>query len=164
MRNLVIIIQMTCCVWVNAFADEVYKWTDKNGAVHYGEFPPVNKASKTIQTPSSKPAPAESESEDETDAAGAPAVSNDSMDKKKKMLEGMTEERITKREAKEKADKDKKLAEGRCNDAKGQLAILEAGGRISQGGADGKKHYLDENTVKQRTAEWRVEAKKWCKK
>ena len=122
------------CVPAIAAAEEVYKWTDKKGNVHYGEFLPNSGRSKTIETPRT-PSPAED----------ADTASDDTLlDKQKKALEGMSEERITKKEAKEKAEKEKQEATRRCNTAKGRLALYENGGRIQVPGADGKLHVLSD--------------------
>ena len=135
-------------------ADEVYKWTDKNGAVHYGEFPPGSGPSKTIQTPTA-PQP----------AADADTPSDDApIDKQKHALEGMSEDRIKKKEAKEKASKEKLEATKRCNTAKGNLAIFEDGGRIQQAGPDGKLHVLSDAEIKTGLADARKTVEKLCKK
>lgn len=137
-----------------AGAEEVYKWTDKKGNVHYGEFPPGSGPSKTIQTPTA-PQPVE-------DAA---AASEDApLDKQKQALEGMSEERIKKKEAKEKAEKEKLEATKRCNTAKGRLAIFEDGGRIQEAGPDGKLHVLTDAELKTGLAEARKLVEKLCKK
>jgi hypothetical protein len=65
---LSIVLGMTLTV-AAAHADEVYKWVDKNGVVHYGEFPPNNKKAKTIETPSRPEPPAEDDDEEGGSAA-----------------------------------------------------------------------------------------------
>ncbi len=135
-------------------ADEVYKWTDKKGAVHYGEFPPGSGPSKTIQTPAA-PQPAADADTPTDDAPG---------DKQKQALEGMSEDRIKKKEAKEKANKEKLEATKRCNTAKGNLAIFEDGGRIQQAGPDGKLHVLTDAEIKTGLADARKTVEKLCKK
>lgn len=142
------------CVPVVASADEVYKWTDKNGTVHYGEFAPSNSRSKTIETPST-PRPA-----DEAELSGDDAP----LDKQKKALEGMNEDRIAKKEAKEKADKEKQEATRRCNIAKGRLALYENGGRIQVPGADGKLHVLSDAELKTALIEARKDVERMCKR
>ena len=138
-----------------ASAEEVYKWTDKNGAVHYGEFPPGSGPSKTIQTPTAA-RPAEE--------AGEAASSDAPLDKQKKALEGMSEERIKKKESKDKADKAQQEATKRCNTAKGRLAIFEDGGRIQEAGPDGKLHILSDAELKTGLVEARKLVEKLCKK
>jgi len=142
------------CVPAIAGAEEVYKWTDKKGAVHYGEFPPGSGPSKTIQTPTA-PRPAEGD---------AAATEDAPLDKQKQALEGMNEDRIKKKEAKEKADKEKQEATKRCNTAKGRLAIFEDGGRIQEAGPDGKLHVLSDAELKTGLAEARKLVEKLCKK
>jgi hypothetical protein len=142
------------CLSAVAGAGEAYKWTDKNGNVHYGEFAPGSGPSKTIETPSA-PRPAE----------GDAASSDDpSLEKQKKALEGMSEDRIKKKEAKEKSEKDKQEATKRCNTAKGNLAIFEEGGRIQQAGPDGKLHVLTDAEIKTGLAEARKTVEKLCNK
>lgn len=143
------------CASTIVVAEEVYKWTDKNGNIHYGEFPPGSGPSKTIQTPTA-PRPAEEGAEASSDAAP--------LDKQKKALEGMSEERIKKKETKEKTEKEQKEAAKRCNIAKGNLTIFEDGGRIQQVGADGKLHILTDAEIKTGLVDARKGVEKWCKK
>lgn len=146
----------------NATADEVYKWKDKNGVVHYGEFEPPNRKSTTIETPSSKPAPGEGESEtDGTPSETTPKESE--LNQKKKKLENMNEDRAKKKDAKAKSDDQAKAMEQRCNALKSRLAVLERGGRMSEGRPDGKVHYLTDDEVKGRIAETRKIIDKDCK-
>jgi len=155
MRYIILALGLACgCVSTVATAEEVYKWTDKKGNVHYGEFPPGSGPSKTIQTPSAPP------------AAEGEAASSDSapLDKQKKALEGMSEERITKKEAKEKAEKAQLEATKRCNTAKGNAAIFEDGGRIQMPGPDGKLHMLTDAEIKTGLADARKTVEKLCKK
>lgn len=142
------------CVSALAQAEEVYKWTDKNGTVHYGEFAPNNRRSKTIETPST-PRPA-----DEAEVSG----DDTPLDKQKQALEGLSEERIKKKEAKEKADKEKQEATRRCNTAKGRLTIFEEGGRIRMPDANGKLHVLSDAELKTALAEARKDTERLCKK
>lgn len=158
MRYLILALGLTYgCMLAVAGADEVYKWTDKDGKVHYGEFPPGSGPSKTIQTPTA-PRPAES-------AEAAATTSDDApLDKQKKALEGMSEDRIKKKEAKEKADKEKLEATKRCNTAKGRLAMFEEGGRLQEAGPDGKLHVLTDAEIKTGLVEARKTVEKVCKK
>ena len=155
MRYLILALGLVYgCVSAIAAAEEVYKWTDKKGNVHYGEFPPNSGRSKTIETQST-PRLAE--------AADTPS-DDDSLDKQKKALEGMSEERIAKKEAKEKAEKEKQEAARRCNTTKGRLALYENGGRIQVPGADGKLHVLSDAELKTALVEARKDAEKVCKR
>ena len=155
MRYILVVLGLACGgIATMAHAEEVYKWTDKNGAVHYGEFPPGSGPSKTIQTPTTA-RPAE-----DAEAATGDA----SLDNQKKALEGMSEERIKKKEAKEKAEKAQQEATKRCNTAKGRLAIFEEGGRIQEAGPDGKLHVLSDAELKTGTMEARKLVEKFCKK
>ena len=155
MRYIMVVLGLAWgCAATMAHAEEVYKWTDKNGAVHYGEFPPGSGPSKTIQTPTTA-RPTED----------AEAASDDApLDKQKKAVEGLSEERIKKKEAKEKADKAQQEVTKRCNTAKGRLAIFENGGRIQEAGPDGKLHILSDAELKTGLAEARKLVEQLCKK
>ena len=155
MRYIIIALGLVYgCVSAIAAAEEVYKWTDKKGNVHYGEFPPNSGRSKTIETPST-PRPAETADTANDDAP---------LDKQKKALEGMSEERITKKEAKEKAEKEKQVAARNCNTAKGRVALYENGGRIQVPGQDGKLHVLSDAELKTALIEARKDAERLCKR
>lgn len=166
MRHLSLALVIAAAALCNVNADEVYKWKDKNGVVHYGEFEPQNRKSTTIETPTSKPDVAVDEATgDETQTAiDQVAPQEGSVEKKKKMLENINEERAKKNEAKAKAASNAQANQERCDSLKSRLAVLERGGRFSEGRPDGKVHYLTEDEIKARIAETSKSIAKDCKK
>lgn len=50
--NLTTILVLACCLAsVSAYSNEIYRWTDENGVVHFGDRPPDGQATQTINVP-----------------------------------------------------------------------------------------------------------------
>ncbi len=60
----VLLTLVTGLVSANALAGEIYKWTDENGLVHFGDRPPQGQQAQSISTPEAAPP-----DDDETESA-----------------------------------------------------------------------------------------------
>jgi hypothetical protein len=141
-----------CAVSV-AFAGEIHKWVDDNGVVHYGEAAPDNRPSTSIETP-----------EPDTDSnSGAPASAQERLESQYRAIEQLSEERIRRREEKEKADADERKRVGACARLKDRLVTLKDGGRLYNVKPDGTREYLTEETRQKRLAEGEAQLKKYCR-
>ena len=51
-RALLFATTLTACISSSSvtIAEEIYKWVDEAGVVHYGEHPPKNQVSETLRT------------------------------------------------------------------------------------------------------------------
>ena len=49
MRNLLRILAVVVCLFVSTVHAQVYKWTDENGRVQYGDRPPQDRPTKPVQ-------------------------------------------------------------------------------------------------------------------
>lgn len=148
----------------NAFAD-IYKWVDKNGNVFYGDNPPQQIESKSL----------------EMDTNNTPERNNPLELQKRHLEEAVKEadERIEARRAKsatKHAEKEARLAnEQRCLEAREQLAVLqerrpvyldEAGRFRLKWKSDtyqGKRNYLNDTTRALEIERVRQEITKHCK-
>jgi hypothetical protein len=121
---------------------KVYKWTDANGQVHYGEQPGnTNAETVTIrQNETTKPRPikkVDKDSEDETSAAKEPE---------------MVEVKIP---AKEKRQL--------CQQAKGDVEAINSRGRMREINAKGEYIYLSEEQKQARISAAKKRIKKYCR-
>lgn len=152
MKNLItLLIVGLFCLSPLSFAGKIYKWTDSEGNVQYGEHPPNRNAKqlKVPRGPAHTPAPA--------------AKPGSTQDSTKKLLDAFDKERKTKEEAAAKAAAEKELREKNCSSAKRRIAGLKVGGRQYEMTEDGKRHYLNEADIQNRLAEAQKFADKWCK-
>jgi hypothetical protein len=135
MRLWFVIVLMTS---VSANAAEIYRWTDENGQVHYGERPPDDRA-QPMDIP--------------TESSSAPRLQSDETARRarqQRLLEAYEYERARKAErAALAANKASQLAV-QCERLRNQWRRLNFGGPVYFQGEDGERRYLDED---QRTAE-----------
>ncbi len=139
------------CLSPLSFAGKIYKWTDSDGSVHYGERPP-NRHTKQLKVrkgPAYKAAPA--------------AKPSSTQGSTKKLLDAFDKERKDKQETEAKAAEEKARADKNCSSAKRRIAGLKIGGRQYEMTDQGERHYLNEADVQNRLAEARKFADKWCK-
>lgn len=148
---------------LTAHADEVYKWVDKDGTVHYGEFPPNNKKSKTIETPST-PEPQAQETSEESDATAPPAQAAPTDAPKANSRDKFLEDRNKQKEEKEKAERLKKEKLRACNEAKSNVEMLGSGGKIRIVDESGNAKFLNEEEMKKRLDAEKKNVEKYCKK
>lgn len=135
----------------SSFAGKIYKWTDANGKVHYGERPPAGKAEQMKikgTTPfGTAPAP---KSSDKGDAAS-------------KFLESVEAERKEKKEADDLSAKNKAITDKNCSISRRQVASLKQGGRQYEVDEKGERTYLGEGAIQSRLNEAQKNVEKWCK-
>lgn len=132
-----------------AASAQLYKYVDKDGKTVYTDQPPANAESKPLRIQSAPPVPA------------APAKS--ALDKDKELDKG-------RKEASEKAKKGEQAAraaadaEQRCADARGNLQLYEAGGRITKRNAAGERVFLEEKEIEVEKQKARAVMEEACKK
>ena len=135
----------------STFAGKIYKWTDANGKIHYGERPPGGKAEQ-IKLKRSSP----------YKSAPAKASSNKG-DASSKFLESVATERKEKKEATDKLAKEKEINDKNCSLARRQVAGLKQGGRKYEVNEQGERAYLDDTAIQDRLNEAKNNVEKWCK-
>jgi type IV secretory pathway VirB10-like protein len=132
-----------------AGADGVYKWTDAQGRVHFGDRPPDDAATTAIAPPAPPAVPAP------TDAERAA--------RQQRLLDMYRDERLEKeeREAKKKTDEEERRR--RCAHARDRLNRYEHSPRIYDPQPNGERRYLSDG---ERDAEIRIarnEVARLCK-
>jgi hypothetical protein len=132
-----------------AVAEGVYRWTDAQGRVHFGDRPPGDDTSMAIAPPAPPAATAPSDVER--------AV------RRQRLLDMYRDERLEReeREAKEKSeDEDRRQ---RCALARDRLERYEGSPRIYDPQPNGERRYLSdgERDAEIRTA--RNEVARWCR-
>ena len=133
----------------HAGAEGIYKWTDAQGRVHFGDRPPGEGRSAPITPPT---APVESSASD-TDRA----------ERRQRLLDMYRDERLEKqeREAKQKADEEDRRR--RCAQARDRLARYEQSGRVYEPLPSGERRYLSDGEVDAEIRTTRNEIARWCK-
>jgi hypothetical protein len=136
MRVAILVVAMFASAALGAAA-QIYKWTDKDGKVHYGEKPPED--AKTAR-------------EVDTKAAGRSSAAPESS-QTWKQKEADFQRRKMEREQKDGTEQDRaRMAENRrrlCENARGELEFISSG-VIYENNAKGERVYLDEAQRAQR--------------
>ena len=125
---------------------EVYRWTDKNGRVQYGDQPPPDVQARPITAkPASGSAPAPSKT-----------ISEQDKDYQKRQL--AAQEKATEQA---KGDKQAQTKRDNCAAARSRLASFEQGGRIYTIDEKGERKYLEDadrpaaiESAQKSVAEW----------
>jgi hypothetical protein len=132
-----------------SIAEGVYKWTDSQGRVHFGDRPPGD----AIGAPIAPPAPSATPTSDDTERAA----------RQRRLLDMYRDERLEKeeREAKQKAGEEERRR--RCAHARDRLERYERSATLYAPQASGERRYLSDG---ERDAEIRIarnEVARWCK-
>ncbi len=121
-----------------AVAADIYRWTDDNGQVHYGERPPEQGA-KRLDMPSTEAPPGS------TDAAAAERRA-----RQKRLLDAYTYEREQDEAEREREDERARQLAQECQRLQRHWRRLAYAGPVYIKGDDGERHYLNDD---QRAAE-----------
>ncbi len=165
MRAAVLSLVVSVMVGASAVqADEVYKWVDKNGVVHYGEFPPNNKKSKTIETPSKPEPTADEPATDSETESSASKTTAPSEAPKANSRDKFLEDRQKQKDEKEKAEKAKKEKARACNEANSNVEMLQSGGKVRIVDENGNAKLLSPEEIEKRLLTEKKNVEKYCKK
>ena len=130
MKNRLMLLACFCVALpVNA---EIYRWTDDNGRVHYGERPPHDAANRVDLSRASRPAaPAASETERRA--------------RQQRMLDAFSHKREQKKAQKALEQQKRQQLAKDCEQIKRHWRDLNYGGPIYYEMPDGGRRYLDDN-------------------
>jgi hypothetical protein len=138
-----------------AVHSEVYKWTDENGKVHFGDRPPVEQETEQVAVPTGA-----------TSAGGeeASAVENNTnrQETTQRLLDQYAAERDEKRKAAHKKKEEKAQQKANCAVAKDNLRNFQEHGRIYKLLPNGERYYYSAAEREQALARARAEVKRWC--
>ena len=152
MKRLLLLIAVSLlCATTLSVAGKIYKWTDSEGNIHYGERPPSEQAKqiKIPKGPSSTSAPV--------------STPSNQQEATKKLLNAFDKERKDKADASAKAAKEKALRDKNCSISRKRVASYSIGGRIYDITEQGERRYLEEDEIKKGLAEAQKDVEKWCK-
>ena len=148
-----IIVLALAVAFAPAAVAQLYKYVDKDGKTVYSDQPPPNVESKQVNVPAGRSAP-----------PAAPAASGKTAVERDKDLEK------SRKEAREKADKQAKAAERdqqaeqRCAAARERHAALSEGGRIYKTDEKGERVFMDDAEIEAGRVRSRREMDEACKK
>lgn len=131
---------------------EVYKWTDKNGKVHYSDKPIDSKSQKLRM--SRQP------SSEEVNRAKERARSV--ISHQQKVQEIANEEAEDRKQKEDKLDAEEKKRQAFCAEATKQIRLLGRGRATYFKNEDGSRKYLSDEEKNKSIAEYQAEMKKRC--
>lgn len=134
---LVLLIAASCFLATAAKGDDqVYRWVDENGVVHFGDMPPGQSESEQITINASKPSSTPSSS------PAGPVNPDASAEPQPSIAQQLREERAEKRA--ETKEKDKMIAEA-CEQRRTIVSQLEPSTRVMVREEDGTVTRLDDS-------------------
>jgi hypothetical protein len=142
-------------------ASQTYKWTDKDGKVHYSDQPPPPEAKQSATVKTRKPAPATPPAADGAPPASASApktYEEQDADFKKRRVEA-----AEKQAADAKAAEEVAMKKRNCEQAQAQVATLQNGGRLTRSTASGEREYLGDEEIARELERAKQLANAWCK-
>jgi hypothetical protein len=148
-------------------AAQMYKWTDKDGKVRYGDTPPPGVKAAPVAGASSASAPPSLPSA----SSGAPAMPGSADAKKGPLSPAEREQEYRKRQEEQSKAAAKTASEAEaksqrneaCDRSKEYLRTLESGQRIARTNSAGERYYLDDSQVAGEVAKAQQSIQQACK-
>ena len=125
-------VALAIVISASAFADEIYKWTDEDGNVHYGDRPSGEASEERLQFTYNR---TNAEALDNRVAAQRDAE------------ESRQEARTQATEQRQAAEAERVAAEeqqARCEASRAQVESMRAAPRVYREGPEGEREYLDD--------------------
>ncbi len=144
-------------------AAQTYKWKDADGKMHYSDQPPPAGAKDEVtvkRKPGAVPPAAAADPKDKgaAGAGKAPTYQEQEAAFRKRQVEAAEKEAAEKKKADELAEKKRN-----CEQARAQVATMQAGGRVTRVNAKGEKEYLSDSDIAQEVDRAKKAADTWCK-
>ena len=128
---------------------EVYKWTDEQGRVHYGDRPPEEGAQSVDVDPGS--------------SSGSPVPSDaERRDKTRRLLRAYDEERRIKQQREQQEAARAAERQQRCAHARDRLRSYTQAGGLYELDDQGNRRFLDESRRRQAEARAAQDVSRWC--
>ena len=150
------LILLVCTSQVNARS--IYKWTDADGNVHYGEKPPTKGATELrirsrggVEKKDSKP------SSSTASPQADPKVQRD------KMIKAMEGDRLARQEKRQKQAEKHKKHKKKCARAKDRLRRYRSASSLYKLDDDGNRIILPQSVKQKQIQTLQSDIKKWCK-
>ena len=131
-----------------AFGDEIYKWTDAEGRVHYGSRAPAGVSAESKSIPTNSP--------------DADQALTERRERQRRLLESYDYERGREAELAERERRQDRERAKRCRKIERHLRQLDHPGPVYVTGADGKRRYLDDAEREQRKIEMQPAYRRAC--
>ena len=145
MKILLIAMLLFFSALVNA---GIYKWTDENGKVHYGDKPTASSAELNISVEQSSNTTSGDETREE---------------RRQRISDSMTEDRLA-RDKKKTEDKQKKADKKRlCNQSKDRLKNYKRANRLYNLKKDGNRNILSDESRKKAISDLEKEIRRNCR-
>jgi hypothetical protein len=129
-----------------AVGEEMYRWTDERGQVHYGDRPGRAQAQSIAAPRAPVPEPGQAERQA----------------RQQRLLEAFDEERRRNVEQSTQKARDEQVRVTRCALARDYLRGLESAGQIYRLAANGERVYLEDTDRARALAEARDDVDHWC--
>ncbi len=143
LRGLLLLVSITGAVQ----AGQVYRWTDEQGHVHFGDRPQANAEPVQIRSSGSSDASPDQQQR---------------QDKTRRLLNAWEEERRLKAEQQAQAKTEQEGRQRRCIKARHELQDLENGGLFYELDEQGERRFWSEDQVQENKRRWREEVARWC--
>ena len=139
-------------------AAQLYKWKDSNGRTRYGDVPPPGVNATPIRGPVSAPPPPpapEAKKAEGKDKEEKPLTPEEAFRKRQEERKAAEE-----KAAKERAQADQKRAN--CEQAQGQLRVLQSGVRVTSVNSAGERVVMEDGQRAQEIERAQKSVKDWC--
>jgi type IV secretory pathway VirB10-like protein len=137
---------------------EVYKWTDENGKVHFGDRPPVEQEAEQVAVPTGPTGPTTEEGE----AASAAEASVSRQEATQRLLEQYETERDAKKQAAAKKREEQAKRKANCAQAKDNLRNYQEHARLYVLDENGERRYYTSEEREKSLARAKADVKRWC--
>ncbi len=127
-------------------AQDIYKWVDEHGQVHYGDAPGGDGARAVTVRPAPPADPELSQRREQQD----------------KLLQSFDAQRAQEEKQAVEAEQKEKIRQQRCIQARTDLDNYTRFPRLFEFDAQGRKHYLDEATRQRLIDSARAAVERWC--
>ncbi|MFW5824542.1 MAG: DUF4124 domain-containing protein [Marinobacter sp.] len=147
MQRLFLVALMALMMPALASAASVYRWTDEDGNVHFGDREPTGHSAERVSVKTGK--------------------SGNSQPRKspQEQVEAL-DEREAEREKSESESKveeaRRKQRKARCDTARANLDVINSNARIRVAGEDGEQRYLSQEEIQEKKAEFEAIAEESC--
>ena len=143
-------VALAIVISTSAFADEIYKWTDDDGNVHYGDRPSGEESEERLQFTYNR---TNTESLDNRVAA-----QRDAEDSRQSARTQATEQKQTAEAERIEAEEQ----QARCETSRAKVDSMRAAPRVYREGPDGEREYLDDVQRAESIAMAETRAKEAC--
>ena len=144
---LKIILISVLCFYTNIALAEIYKWTDENGHIHYGDKPLVD--SKEMDIDISK--------------QGHIKVNNTRKEKQRRLLETYSDDKQREDKERAKRKKQKKKLERSCVLSKDKMRRMQRASSLYNLDKEGNRVTMSNEQREKSTARLREQIMKYCK-